>query len=138
MPVLGMYQPVPQQDAMNRIARQLDTLLAQQYLQFARTPVGITLPQLDHLLLDPRAGLPWAALWSPTALSDGFDSTPLIAPQPLVTCRTRDVELTTQLGNRLLAAMRRHHKPHSLFPHIHRLPRHPVVASGARCARAGV
>jgi hypothetical protein len=70
MAVLLANQAAPQQNAMNRAARQFDAAAAQQFLQLACTPVWIALPRRNHLALQPRQGLLWTEMRTAAAFGD--------------------------------------------------------------------
>src|SRR5450755_1714665 len=95
MPVGGMHQVAPQQDAMNGAARQFDTFALQQNPQLARAPVGIALPQLHHSLFQLPRRQPRTAMRSPAALGQSSQTLLLVTLQPLATSRTRYAKLLT-------------------------------------------
>jgi len=82
VPILLAHQIVAQQNAMDGAARQIHPCLAQQNLQLARTPVGITPPPLHHLLFQSAGGLPWTVMRSPTAFCNPFYAGLTVTLQP--------------------------------------------------------
>ena len=71
-PVLVAHQIVVQQNAMDRAVAQLDPLPLQHNPQLTCSPVGITLPQFDHLLNQFRRCLARTPQGPSAALHDAF------------------------------------------------------------------
>ena len=83
-------QTVAPQDAMDGVTRQRQSRLCQKYLQLARTPVGIALAQLQHLLLPRRTRTPRTLVWSTALLGDARHSCRSVALQPQIPGGPRD------------------------------------------------
>ena len=90
-----VHQILPQQNAVDRTARQFYLLTRQQHLQFARAPVRIALPQLYHAPFQLRHGASRTLLGSPTALRDPGQPRFSISPPPQIPRRARDPKLLT-------------------------------------------
>ncbi len=99
----------------------------QKYLQLARTPVGIALAQLQHLLLPRRTRSPGSLVWSTALLGDGPALLPLgsVAANKYPVGREIPYAAHKALNGRdpWVASTT---KPYALFLNVHRLPCHPL------------
>src|SRR5713101_623700 len=137
-PILLAHQIVAEQNAVNGIARQGHSCARQQHLQFARAPVRIAQSHLHYLLFQLAGRSAWAVMWLATLFRDPLYAQLLVALQPQVSRRTRDLIGGTQRAEGLRFLRGRHHKPDALLLNIHRLPCHRSCHPRACCARAGV
>src|SRR5271154_153732 len=122
MLVALFHQTITKENAMDRVARQIDPLARQNLAQLARSPIRVALPRLDHALLQVRRGAMRADQRPAAALGDPGHTTLLVTAQPQITSGTRNPKLLTQRAKRPRPALGGGHELHALLLHIHSPP----------------
>src|SRR5713226_3677073 len=112
--------------------------VAQQYLQFFRTPPGL-LTQRHHALLLPRFRAARTPMRPSTTLGQLRQTAALlVSPLPQISRRARNPEFAAEHRESLLLALRSNHKLHALLAHIHLVPRHGFQPPRPETLTAGV
>src|SRR5712692_2662919 len=112
--------------------------VAQQYLQFFRTPPGL-LTQSHHALLLPRFRAAKTPMRPSTTLGQLRQTAALlVSPLPQISRRARNPEFAAEHRESLLLALRSNHKLHALLAHIHLVPRHGFQPPRPETLTAGV
>lgn len=119
------HQIVAQQNAMDGAAGKVHLLPRQQYLELARSPVGIAFAHLYYTLFQIIGSSCRTLPRTTAAFRDPSQASCLIALSPQTSRGTRNAELLAQGSEGFFLPRRRHYKPHFLFFDIHSHPRHP-------------
>jgi hypothetical protein len=125
--ILHPHQPVPQQHAMHRHRRHMQTFTPEQHRQFARSPVGPFATQRHDPLLDRLGRARRTRTRSAAPFADSSHAFRTIPPQPQIPGWSRDVELRAQPRHAPAALAGGHNEPHPLLLDLHRPPRHPAL-----------